>query len=129
MIATIQVWRFQNVSSPRPKKRLPRKPPTTAPMMPNSMVTRMPPGSSPGMINLARAPATSPNTIHPRKPMPLYSLRACRISVITSGSPARGVTPAVGDHDLEGPAPIDHEKGEPTTPDEYIMLNRHRVNL
>jgi hypothetical protein len=49
--------------------------------------------------------------------------------VITSGSPARRVTPAVGDHDLEGPAPIDHEKGEPTTPDEYIMLNRHRVKF
>jgi tetratricopeptide (TPR) repeat protein len=49
MIATIQVCRFQNVSSPIPKKRLPRNPPITAPTMPNSMVTMMPPGSSPGM--------------------------------------------------------------------------------
>src|SRR5215217_4726574 len=44
---------------PRPI-RLRSQPPRTAPTMPMMIVTIMPPGSSPGMINLASAPAMSP---------------------------------------------------------------------
>src|SRR5919202_4374181 len=43
--------------------RLRRKPPMTAPTMPRMMVTMIPPGSSPGMISLAKAPAMSPTMI------------------------------------------------------------------
>src|SRR5215203_6365437 len=45
--------------APMPK-RLRSQPPITAPTMPIMIVTIMPPGSSPGMINLASAPAMSP---------------------------------------------------------------------
>src|SRR5262249_33435685 len=47
----------------------PMNPPTIAPMMPRAMVTMIPPGTLPGMRNLAMAPATRPNTAHNRMPM------------------------------------------------------------
>src|ERR1044072_9299213 len=52
--------------SPEPAIALPRKPPRNAPTIPMRIVTMIPPGSRPGMIALAIAPAISPNTIHAR---------------------------------------------------------------
>ena len=52
----------------RPIER-PTKPPSTAPTMPSSIVTMMPPGSFPGIRSLAIAPTTRPKTIHPRIPI------------------------------------------------------------
>ena len=40
-----------------------RKPPTRAPAIPMRIVTRMPPGSLPGMISLPKTPAISPTII------------------------------------------------------------------
>ena len=54
---------------PRPMK-LPRKPPKRAPTMPTMMVTMRPPGSLPGRMNLARAPAIRPRKIQENIPMP-----------------------------------------------------------
>jgi hypothetical protein len=48
---------------PAPKRACIMKPPTKAPAIPIRIVTMMPPGSSPGMISLAKAPAISPITI------------------------------------------------------------------
>src|SRR5919205_4524010 len=52
-----------------------RNPPITAPTMPIMIVTIMPPGSSPGMISLAKAPAISPTIIHQIN-APITSLHA-----------------------------------------------------
>src|SRR5919112_5028822 len=41
-------------------------PPTSAPAIPSSMVMMNPPGSFPGISNLAITPITRPNTIHDR---------------------------------------------------------------
>src|SRR5438132_6158681 len=41
----------------------PRKPATTEPAIPSSMVTIIPPGSCPGMMTLAMAPTTNPTMI------------------------------------------------------------------
>src|SRR5215212_9184928 len=46
-----------------------RKPPRMAPTIPMMIVTMMPPGSSPGRIALAMAPASRPSTIQPMMPM------------------------------------------------------------
>src|SRR4029450_9293907 len=54
----------------------PRKPPTSAPAMPNRMVTIHPPGSRPGMRSLATAPTINPKMIHPMIPMRISFLRA-----------------------------------------------------
>ncbi len=58
------------------------KPPTKAPAMPIKTVTMMPPGSGPGMIHFARAPAMSPTTINAKMPirshLPLVLIRAGR---------------------------------------------------
>jgi len=48
---------------PEKPRRSSNQPPTNAPAIPIRMVTRMPPGSGPGIASLARAPATSPTTI------------------------------------------------------------------
>ena len=42
------------------REQVPRNPPTTAPTIPMSIVTTMPPGSFPGINAFAIAPATSP---------------------------------------------------------------------
>src|SRR5690242_6715260 len=42
------------------------KPPTRAPAIPSNIVTIKPPGSLPGINNLAMMPITRPNTIHER---------------------------------------------------------------
>ncbi len=60
--------RSNDSTFPRPIK-LPRKPPTIAPAMPMRIVTKNPPGSFPGMMNLARAPAMRPRRIHENMPM------------------------------------------------------------
>src|SRR5829696_7603992 len=44
-------------------RRLRSQPPRTAPTMPMMIVTIIPPGSGPGMIHLASAPAMSPTMI------------------------------------------------------------------
>jgi hypothetical protein len=55
----------------RPNKRS-AKPPTKAPAIPMSAVTKMPPGSGPGMTHFARTPATNPTTIKAMMaPMPM----------------------------------------------------------
>src|ERR671911_452118 len=56
---------MENIHPPLPApppmpRRLSSHPPRTAPTMPMMMVTIIPPGSSPGIANLASAPAISP---------------------------------------------------------------------
>jgi hypothetical protein len=63
--------RSNDSTFPRPMK-LPRKPPMIAPAMPIRIVTKIPPGSFPGMMNLARAPAMRPRRIHEKMPMPSF---------------------------------------------------------
>src|SRR3712207_6155334 len=61
MIAPTVATRMVQINPPSPRPiRLVRKPPTKAPAIPIRIVTIMPPGSSPGIINFASAPATSP---------------------------------------------------------------------
>ena len=50
--------------------RLVRKPPTNAPAIPIRIVTIMPPGSSPGIISFASAPAMPPMMIQAIIPTP-----------------------------------------------------------
>jgi hypothetical protein len=45
------------------------KPPMSAPAIPISIVTKMPPGSGRGWIALAIAPATTPRMIQPMIPV------------------------------------------------------------
>src|SRR5437764_2877441 len=78
----------------------------TAPTTPNSMVTMQPPGSLPGMINFAMAPATNPRTIQPRKPMISTPSIAPRISVILFRTPCTQCHTAACSHDLDGPAAL-----------------------
>src|SRR5215204_5187290 len=64
MIAPIVAIMMDQIRPPPPMPmRLPRKPPTMAPAIPSRMVIIKPPGSSPGMINLASAPAIPPTMI------------------------------------------------------------------
>src|SRR4029450_5760596 len=71
MIAVSQVLMSKNSSTvSRLNSTWARKPPRIAPTIPTMMVTMMPPGSSPGRIALAMAPAISPSTIQPMMPMP-----------------------------------------------------------
>src|SRR5215218_9104019 len=68
-IAMIHVPMSKNSSRSPMSSALAMKPPRIAPTMPISIVTMIPPGSSPGMIALAIAPATSPRTIQPMIPI------------------------------------------------------------
>src|ERR671914_2002793 len=61
-----------NPVAPVPPKIPNTKPPTTAPTIPITAVTIMPPGSSPGSTSLASAPAINPTTI--QLMMPIFSL-------------------------------------------------------
>src|SRR4029450_19790 len=71
MTAVSQVLMSKNSSTvSRPNSTWARNPPRMAPTIPTMIVTMMPPGSSPGRIALARAPAISPSTIQPMIPMP-----------------------------------------------------------
>src|SRR4029079_12004863 len=58
---------------PLPVRRLPKNPPRNAPTMPMRIVTMIPPGSFPGMIALAIAPAIKPRTIHAIIPITIAS--------------------------------------------------------
>ena len=70
MMAVSQVLMSKNSSTVSlPNSTWARNPPRTAPTIPMMMVTMMPPGSSPGMIALAMAPAIRPRTIQPMIPM------------------------------------------------------------
>src|SRR5215212_10951402 len=51
------------VAAPPMPRKLSIQPPTTAPTMPMMIVTIIPPGSSPGIISLANAPAMRPTMI------------------------------------------------------------------
>jgi len=42
------------------------KPPTVVPTIPSAAVTRIPPGSCPGITSVASAPTIKPNSIQPR---------------------------------------------------------------
>jgi hypothetical protein len=61
MVAVIIVM----IMPPPMPMRLASQPPTIAPAIPIRIVTMIPPGSSPGMISLASAPAINPMIIHP----------------------------------------------------------------
>src|SRR5829696_2187716 len=63
-----------NPVAPLPPSRPTTSPPTTAPTIPMRVVTIIPPGSSPGIISLARAPAISPTKIQLIIPNPLRFL-------------------------------------------------------
>ena len=67
--------RSNDSTFPRPMK-LPRNPPTIAPTMPMRIVTKIPPGSFPGMINFARAPAMRPKRIQDKMPMPSFRAKS-----------------------------------------------------
>src|SRR5438046_2163594 len=56
----------ENPLRPVPAIMLPRKPPRNAPTIPMMIVMKTPPGSLPGMMALAIAPAIKPRTIHAR---------------------------------------------------------------
>ncbi|RWX48308.1 hypothetical protein H206_05137 [Candidatus Electrothrix aarhusensis] len=56
------------VTCPKPRKE-PTKPPTKAPAIPIRMVTKIPPGSFPGIMNFASTPTISPMTIQDRIPI------------------------------------------------------------
>src|SRR6516164_5625112 len=60
--------RSKDSTFPRPMK-LPTKPPTIAPAIPMRIVTMIPPGSFPGMMNFAIAPAMRPRKIQEKTPM------------------------------------------------------------
>ena len=69
-IAAIQVESSKNPSTEStPKITFPSHPPSRPPTIPMSMVTMTPPGSLPGMMALAIAPASRPMMIHARIPM------------------------------------------------------------
>src|SRR4029450_4269211 len=71
MMAVSQVLMSKNSSTVSlPNSTWARKPPRMAPTIPMMIVTMMPPGSSPGMIALAMAPAIRPRTIQPMMPIP-----------------------------------------------------------
>ena len=56
-------------------ERRPTKPPSSAPTMPSTIVTMMPPGSRPGINSLAIAPTIKPKTIHPKMPISYLTMR------------------------------------------------------
>src|SRR5690349_23198678 len=55
-------------SGPYSPRALPIQPPRSAPTIPRMIVTKIPPGSLPGIMSFAIAPTTSPKIIQPRKP-------------------------------------------------------------
>src|SRR5215212_4648265 len=55
--------------TPVPPSNCTTKPPTSAPIIPMTMVSRKPPGSLPGMISLPKTPAISPTTIQLMMPI------------------------------------------------------------
>jgi hypothetical protein len=64
MIAPMVAIRVVQTKPPPPiPMRLARKPPTRAPAIPSMIVMIKPPGSSPGIMNLASAPAMRPTII------------------------------------------------------------------
>ena len=68
-MVAMKIPRRSNASTlPRPMK-LPTKPPTIAPAMPMRIVTIHPPGSLPGMMSFAIAPAIRPRQIQDKIPM------------------------------------------------------------
>src|SRR5829696_7504718 len=77
----IQVPMSKNSSSSPMPSALAMKPPTIAPTMPISIVTMMPPGSSPGRIAFAIAPASRPRTIQPM--IPIQDLRPVDLRTAT----------------------------------------------
>src|SRR4029079_268421 len=78
---------------PLPVRRLPKNPPRNAPTMPMRIVTMIPPGSFPGMIALAIAPAIKPRTIHAIIPITIASEKGgLRRSVISQRVYQTGLT-------------------------------------
>src|SRR5215210_2426754 len=61
-----------NPVSPAPPSNWTTKPPTSAPIIPMTIVSRKPPGSLPGMISLPKIPAISPITIQLMMPIPIF---------------------------------------------------------
>src|SRR5215203_829082 len=70
MMAASQVLQSKNssIGSPKPST-LATKPPTSAPTTPTIVVMMMPPGSSPGRMAFASAPARRPRMIQPMMPI------------------------------------------------------------
>ena len=73
--------------SPRPRLgrtspiARPSQPPSRAPTMPSTIVTKMPPGSRPGITSLARAPTINPKMIQPKMLNIVISPVSLRVAV------------------------------------------------
>ena len=61
-----------NPVTPLPPSNCTTKPPTSAPIIPMTIVSRKPPGSLPGMISLPKMPAISPTTIQLMMPILIF---------------------------------------------------------
>src|SRR5215212_8891500 len=61
-----------NPVTPLPPSNCTTKPPTSAPIIPMTMVSRKPPGSRPGIISLPKTPAISPTTIQLMMPISIF---------------------------------------------------------
>src|SRR5215203_679724 len=61
-----------NPVTPVPPSNCTTKPPSSAPIIPMTIVSRKPPGSLPGMISLPRIPAISPTTIQLMMPILIF---------------------------------------------------------
>src|SRR5215217_76120 len=89
MIAVSQVLMSKNSSTvSRPNRTWARNPPRMAPTIPMMIVTMMPPGSSPGRIALAMAPASRPSTIQPMMPISSPTVKGSAVRGRTCHTPA-----------------------------------------
>src|ERR1051325_9779808 len=82
-------------------------PPRNAPTIPISIVTMMPPGSFPGMIALAIAPAIKPRTIHATIPIKLPPQRGstwARPKATSIPAPTKRLAFRMHDEDVIGKA-------------------------
>src|SRR5215204_3980604 len=61
-----------NPVTPLPPSSCTTKPPSSAPIIPMTIVSRKPPGSLPGMISLPKIPAISPITIQLMMPILIF---------------------------------------------------------
>src|SRR3954447_17240580 len=68
MTARMKLPKLKPVTVPKPRA-VPSQPPITAPTMPMMIVMMMPPGSRPGMMSLATAPAIRPKMIQAIQPI------------------------------------------------------------
>src|SRR3954452_15330274 len=84
MTARMKLPKLKPVTVPKPRA-VPSQPPITAPTMPMMIVMMMPPGSRPGMMSLATAPAIRPKMIQAIQPICVPS-RCSALSTRRGGS-------------------------------------------